>query len=156
MKTLQMLLGCSERRTGAIIEATVLDVCFNRAAVKTTKVLRLSEFTRWASCGGAELMILVANHLLPDPRLGEVTQEQLVQSIWLAKNRSSAPLIVMGAPSPHEHRFVEAGADATVSSMLNLDKLRAELNRVLDLPAPEEELEPEPRWSLTSLFGRGK
>ena len=156
MKTLQMLLGCSERRTAAIIEATVLDVCFNRAAVKTTKVLRLSEFTRWASCGGAELIILVANHLLPDPRLGEVTEEQLVQSIWLAKNRSSAPLVIMGAPSHYQHRFTEAGADATVTSMLNVDELRAELDRVLDLPAPEEEFEPQPRWSLTSLFGLGK
>jgi len=153
MKTLQMLLGCSERRTAAVIEATVLDVCYNRAAVKTAKVPRLGEFTRSAVCGSVELMVLVPHLLLAEPRLGEPTTEMVVQAVWLAKNRCPAPLVLLSSSAQDEYRFLEAGADAVLSGTLKPEDLHAQLARLISLPEPEEPL-AQPKWSFASIFSR--
>jgi len=154
MKTLQMLLGCSERRTAAMIEATVLDVCYNRAAVATNRVPRLGEFTRSACCGAFDLMILVTHHLLPEPRLGEPTLKALTHGIWAARNRCSGPLFVLSNTTEYALDFEQAGADAVLAGRFNAEELRASLQRVLVLPEHEEPV-LQPRWTFAALFNRG-
>jgi hypothetical protein len=154
MKTVHLLLGSSERRLNSFIEATVLDVCYNRAAVQCTRTSRLGEFVRLSGFGGVDLMILAANHQLPEPGRTESDSEVLVQAVWTAKNQCSAPLMVLGVASELEYRIREAGADAVAPARPKAEELKAELNRILSLPAPEEPVSRQSGWSLAALFGR--
>jgi len=152
---MHLLLGSSERRLNSLIEATVLDVCYNRAAVQVTRTSRLGDFVRHAGYGGLDLMILAANHQLPEPGRSESNEEVLVQAVWTVKNQCSAPLMVLGVAPEVEYRIREAGADVVVPTSLRAEELKAEFNRIISLPAPEEPAR-QSSWSLAALFGRGK
>jgi hypothetical protein len=155
MKTTHLLLGGAERRLNSVIEATVLDVCYNRAAVETTRVFRLGEFVRNGSSGSFEIMILVADHLLPETKLGEPGPDALIQAVWMVKSRSNAPLFVLGTSPEIEYRLLEAGADAVLSNAFDAQELRSELERLLALPEPRKIAET-PKWSFTAIFGRSE
>jgi DNA-binding response OmpR family regulator len=153
MKTLYLLLGSTERILNTLVETTVLDVCYDRAAVQCTKAGRLGEFLRTGSLGRFDLLILAPDRLLSEPGRAEASSETLVQSVWTLKNQSSAPLITLGAPPEEEYRLLEAGVDAFLPLPCSRDELRAEVERLLNLPA----VASPPRqksWSLSTLFGR--
>ncbi len=152
MKTLHLLIGGIERNLNRLIEATVLDVCYNRAAVACTKVARPGEFLRHGGGGGYELLILNADHLQPESGHAEPGEEQLVQTVWSIKNCYSAPLIVLGCSAELEYRFLEAGADAVLPGRWKGEELRLEVQRLLTLPA--EEPVHRRSWSLAGLFGK--
>lgn len=152
---MHLLLGSSERRLNSFIEAAVLDVFYNRAAVHCIRTNRLGDFVRHSGFGGVDLMILAANHQLPEPGRSESDSEVLVQAVWTAKNQCSAPLMVLGVAPELEYRIREAGADAVAPALPRAEELKSELHRILSLPAAE----PASRqggWSLAALFGLGK
>ncbi len=153
MKTLHLLIGGMERVSNRLVEATALDVCFNRAAVACTSTPRASEFLRRACCGGYELLVLHPKHLLAEAGRSEPTPETLIQVVWTVKSRCSAPLIVLGAEAEVEYRFLEAGADAVLVGRWKTEELRTEIERLLSLPEPEQ---PTRRrtWSLAGIFGK--
>ncbi len=153
MKTLHLLIGGLERNLNRLVEATVLDVCYNRAAVACITTPRASEFLRQGSCGSYELLVLNALHLLPESNGSEPTCETLIQLVWALKSRCSAPLVVLGSNPEYEYRFLEAGADAVLNGRWKAQELRSEVERLLSLPAPEK---PARRraWSLAGIFGR--
>ncbi|HEY5915202.1 MAG TPA: hypothetical protein VJA21_31805 [Verrucomicrobiae bacterium] len=152
MKTLHLLLGGAERRLTSAIQTTVLDVCFNRAAVAFTNSLRPNEFVRQGCCGCYELIILDTEHLLPELGRPELGSEELVQIVWTLKNQSSTPLVVLGATAEMEYRFLEAGADAVLVGRWKPDELRAAVDQQLALPHAEEP--PRRRnWSFAGFFG---
>ncbi len=152
MKTLHLLLGGSERRWNTVIQTTVLDVCYNRAAVAWTHCMRPNEFVRQACCGCYEMIILDIDHLLAEPGRPQLTSPELIQIVWTVRNQSPVPLIVVGATAELEYRFLEAGADAVLVGPLVTGELRNEIERQLALPEPEEPLRRRP-WSLAGLFG---
>jgi hypothetical protein len=153
MKTMHLLLGSSERRLSALIEAAVLDVCYNRAAIESTRITHLSEFVRNSSCGSFDVLVLLPHHLLPEEKQGAPGPEALVQAIWTVKNRCASPLLVVGSSSEMEYRFLEAGADAVLGITFKPEELRAELDKLITLPE-ETERPRAPKWSLAALFGR--
>lgn len=152
MKTLHLLLGGAERRLNSTIQTTMLDLCYNRAAVTCTNSLRPAEFLRQGCCGCYDLIILDADHLLAEAGRPEPSPESLVQVVWTLKNQSSAPLIVLGATAEMEYRFLEAGADAVLVGAWQTEELRAEMERQLSLPEPEK-AQRRSNWSLAGFFG---
>ena len=156
IKKINLLLGSAERRLNCVIEAAVLDVCYNQAAVESTKTLRLGEFVRHGSLGSFDLMMLLPDCLLAEPgqRGGGVPLERTLAAIRTLRNQRSTPLILLSSATEDHSRFVQAGADWVTHEAFNEDELKSEVRRLLQLPEPEPEPEPN-GWSLATLLVRG-
>ena len=156
MRKVHLLLGGAERSLNRVIEASVFDVCYNRAAVETTGAIRLGQFSRQGSLGSFDLMILIPECLLPEPNLGgnHVPLDHALATVRTLKQQISTPLIILTASAADQRLFLEAGADAVITEFFQTDRLKAELRRLLGFPEPTEAREME-GWSVAALFFRG-
>ncbi len=57
MKTLNILLGSSDRTATNRIEALLRDLCFERAMVECTRTARVDDLEKLGSCGWMDAII---------------------------------------------------------------------------------------------------
>ncbi len=156
MKTVHLLLGHSNRRINSLIEAAVLDLCYNRAAVQCTRAGRLDEFVRQACYKGFHLIILAPAGLLSErSRHGSWAGfEEVVRAIRVIKCQSSTAMIAIGVSTRNQSPLLEAGVDSILGLPFDRDEMKAEVGRLLALPEPSEEPAPS-RWPFAALLLRG-
>lgn len=155
MKTVKVLLGNSDRQMNNLIEATVLDVCYNQAVAQFTRTSRVGEFIDQARHGGFHLIILAPDNLLDDStrRASFVPLAEVVRAIRSIKSQHSTALLAVGVPAAGEVPLWEAGVDIVLRRPLDPDQLKSEVRRLWQLAEPVEAAEPR-RWSLAEALRR--
>jgi DNA-binding response OmpR family regulator len=156
MDKVNLLVANSERRLSNLIESLVLDVCFNQALVKTTRIGRADELIKLASSGAYQLVIVAADNLLPGPGLRDswVSADEAVQAIRAIRDRCDTPVIALAVFPADEVALLAAGVESVVRLPFNGEKLKREVRRILRMADPVETSKPS-RWSLNELFLRG-
>ena len=155
MKKLHILLGCADRRSNSLIEATLRDLCFEQADLELTKVSRLDEFARHASFAGYNLLLLAADDLLPSSKKRvPPTLEEALDTIATIHSRQSTPLMTLRVPARYEVALLEAGAVAALPAPLDMERLRTEVRQTLRIYAPVPEARPS-AWQWAEAFFRG-
>ena len=141
MKTINVLLGCAERRMSNPVEVLLHDVCFNYATINCAIVGRIDEFVRKGCLGGLDLLIIAPDNLRLAPGRRGVSQiEETVRALQTIKSKVTAPLIVVGGLS-HELQLMEAGAEAVVGFPLRGERMREVLCQTLRIPEPAQQVE---------------
>ena len=156
MDKVYVLVANSERRLTSFIESLVLDVCFGHACVETTRTVRADELTKLGSSGAYQLVIVVADNLLPGPVLRSpwVSADEAVQAIREIRSQCDAPVIAVAVFPGDEAALLEAGAECVVRLPFEAEQLRSEVRRVLRIPDPVEVTRTS-GWSLNDLLWRG-
>src|SRR5438067_12805136 len=134
MRTINLLLGNSDKRSNNLIEVAVRDVCYDLAVVECFKTTRLDEFTMRGCCEDFDLLILSPDHVSPG-RAGKGPRnsvEESVRAITTIKEARPAPIIAVAVPAEHELRLLMAGADNAFGVLFNEDALKCEVRRVLN------------------------
>src|SRR5437762_6483757 len=116
MKTLNLLIGNSDRRICNLIEVMVLDLCYNRASVNAARAARIDELAHKACREDFDLMIFAPENLLPAPGLEPCPQRILEAICQIRKVRSARkmPIIAFGASPEVEFSLTNAGADCVL------------------------------------------
>ena len=156
MKTINLLLAGTERRTNNLIQSVVLDACYNHAAVNCLQTGRVDELLSRGSRAGLDLIIATPNHLLPEPsrRSGTVSAAEVAGVIRTLKQLQAVPVVAVAVPAHDEWAFANAGADSILCLPFNGDALRAEVRRLLRMPQPAGEPESS-RGSTFTVLLRG-
>jgi DNA-binding response OmpR family regulator len=156
MEKVYVLVANSERRLSSFIESLVLDACFGHACVEATRVVRVDELIKLGSSGAYQLVIVVADNLLPGPVLRSpwVSADEAVQAIREIRSQCDTPLIAVAVFPGDEASLLEAGAECVVRLPFEAEQLRSEVRRVLRLADRVEEPKPS-GWSLNDLLWRG-
>jgi hypothetical protein len=161
MRTVNLLVGTSERRLNNLIETLVLDVCYNQAAVQSTRTMRADEFARQGCSPSFKLIIVAPDHLLPAPsrRGSRVAIEDITDAARVIKNRCGTPIIAFSISEEEDVALWEAGVDSVLRLPLNSEHLKNEVRRLLQMPErveePAEEAPAANRWSLAATLSRG-
>jgi len=164
MKTINLLLGNSDRRINNLVEVAVRDVCYDLAVVECHRTARLDELTQRGSCGDFDLIIIAPGHLV----LGLVRRnprdpiEEAVRAIRTIKEHRAVPILGVAVPAEHELRVLMAGAENVFGAFFNVEVMKSEVRRVLNLaekveePAPARSSRPSFTESLMRGFDRFK
>lgn len=154
MKTVHVLLANSERRTNNLIEVALRDVCYDHALVQCAFTRRLDEALHRGSSEEFSMIFLAPDHLVSGPpqRASRCSTRDGAAAIRTLKSRRSVPIVAVGVRPHDELPLLEAGADRVFGVLFDSDSLRLETRRLLHLPEPVLQPEPEAtRWS----FGAG-
>jgi len=157
MKTINLLLGNSDRRINNLVEVAARDVCYDRAVVECFKTADLDEFIQRGCVEEFDLIIIAPEHLRPGPvrRNTRNAIEEAVRAICTIKEHRQVPIIGVAVPAEHELRILMAGADNVFGVLFNDEVLKSELRRVLGL-AEQAEVPPSPsRASFAGVLLRG-
>jgi len=151
MKTLNLLIGNSDRSVCNLIEVMVLDVCYNRASVKTTRAARIDELAHKACREDFELMIVAPDSLLPAPGLEPCPQRTIEAFHQIRKVRSSrkTPIIAFSVSPEREFPLTSAGVDCVLCLPFHPEELKAAVELRLNLPAAR----PEHATTTDNSFG---
>lgn len=156
MKTLNLLIGHSDRRICNLIEVLVLDLCFNRASVNTTRAVRIDELAHKACREDFDLTIVAPDNLLPPPGLEPSPQRiiEAVQQIRKVRTPRKMPIIAFAVSPEREFPLTNAGADCVLGLPFHPEELKAAVELRLNLPAarPEHSLADN---SFAAAFIRG-
>ncbi len=154
MRTINLLIGNTDRRINNLVEALVLDVCFERAAVESYRVGKLSEFLRQALSGQFELAILAPDWLcLEDTgRKAPVTLQQVASSIRIIKRQTPTPVLAINVSRPAQHVLTDTGVDCVFGMPFNVEDLRPHARRLLQMPETVEAPEPKTVPLLAALL----
>ena len=159
MKTINLLLGNSDRRINNQVEVAVRDVCYDRAVVECYRTARLDEFIQRGSCEDFDLILMAPDHLLPGPvrRGSRDPIEEAVRAIRTIKEHRTVPIIGVAVPAEHELKVLMAGADNVFGAFFNAEVLKSEVRRVLNLAeiAEETSLAASSRPSFAETIMRG-
>ena len=152
MKTINVLLGNSDRRINNLVEVAVRDVCYDLAVVECYRTARLDEFTQRGSCEDFDLIIMAPEHLAAGPvrKASRNPIEEAVRAIGAIKEHRNVPIIGVAVPSEHELKVLMAGADNVFGAVFNVEVLKSEVRRVLNLSEIVEE--PSPTRSSRPSF----
>jgi DNA-binding response OmpR family regulator len=156
MKTLNLLLGHSDRQICNRIEVMVLDVCYNRASVRTTRANRIDELAHKACREEFDLMIVAPDALLPAPGL-EPCPERIIEAVrQIRKVRAprKMPIIAIAVSAEREFRLTNAGADCVLGLPFHPEELKAAVELRLNLPAARPEHSPAEN-SFAAVLMRG-
>jgi CheY-like chemotaxis protein len=155
METIKLLLANSDRGANNQVEVAVLDVCYDRAAVESTRASRLDEFVHQGSLCDFDLIVVGADTLYRD------RSQQCcagLEDVWKAvetiRAHSSAPLIALTRQVSSGTALLEAGADSVLPLPLSADQLKNELRALLDLSGLVGGDE-SPRWAGIGSLLRG-
>jgi DNA-binding response OmpR family regulator len=153
METIKLLLAHADRRVTNQIEVAVLDVCYDRAVVQSTRTARLEEAVRQGSLWDFDLIIIGAGNLFADrAQQAWAGLEAVAEGIRTIRSQSSAPIVALSGSPEWLDTLREAGAHSVLRFPFNADQLKAEVRPLLDLNGHVETAEPN-RWSsLGSLF----
>ena len=158
MDRLNVLLGIAERRTGNLIEAAVLDACYEQALAEFTRTSRIDQLVLWGARGGFDLLVVGADLLLADPgrRAGWASSPEVIEAIRGVRARCSTPLLVLTNTIEDEELLLEAGARTVLPLPLQPEPFKAEVRRLLGLPEFAESSEPSrSRWFSAATLFRG-
>jgi hypothetical protein len=141
MKTLNLLTGNSDRSICNLIEVMVLDVCYNRASVKTTRAVRIDELAHKACREEFDLMIFAPDNLLPPPGLDLCPQRivEAIDQIRRVRAPSKMPIIGFAVSPEQEFALTEAGVDCVLGLPFHREELKAAVELRLNLPAARPE-----------------
>jgi hypothetical protein len=153
MENIKLLLAHADRRISNQIEVVVLDVCYDRAAVRSTRTARLDELVHQGSLWEFDLIIVGAERLYRDrDQQAWATLPDVANAIVDIRLRSSAPIVAYVASEESCEALLQAGADCVLHTPLDSEQLKTELRSLLDLNELVD-AEPADRWSgLSSLF----
>jgi len=153
MDTIKLLLAHADRRVTNLVEVAVLDVCYDQAAVQSTRTTRLDEFVRQGSLWDFDLIVVGAENLYAER--GKQTwagSESVVQGIRTIRSQSSVPIIAMTSCQELGEALLEAGAHSVLGVPFSAERFKSEVRPLLDLNGLAEAEETN-RWSaLGSLF----
>jgi hypothetical protein len=159
MKTINLLLGNSDRRINNLIEVAVRDVCYDLAVVECYRTARLDEFTQRGCCEGFDLIVIAPGHLAPGlvKRTPRDPIEEAVRAIRAIKEHRTVPILGVAVPAEHELRMLMAGTDNVFGAFFNVEVMKSEVRRVLNLAEKVEEAAPvrSSRPSFTESLMRG-
>jgi len=141
MKTLNLLIGNSDRRICNLIEVMVLDLCYNRASVRTTRATRIDELAHKACREDFDLMIFAPDNLLPAPGLEPCPQRivEAMRQIRKVRTPRKMPIIAFGVAPEREFPLSTAGADCVLGLPFHPEELKAAVELRLNLPAARPE-----------------
>jgi hypothetical protein len=156
MKTLNLLIGHSDRRICNLIEVLVLDICYNRASVNTTRAARIDELAHKACREDFDLMIVGPDNLCPAPGLEPCPQRiiEAIHQIRKVRTPRKMPIIAFAVSPEREFPLTNAGADCVLGLTFHPEELKAAVDLRLNLPAAR----PEHSFADTSFataFMRG-
>ena len=156
MKTLNLLLGNSDRRICNLIEVMVLDVCYNRASVKTTRAARIDELAHKACREEFDFMIVAPASLLPAPGLEPCPQRviEAIRQIRKVRTPRRMPIIAIAVSPEGEFPLTNAGADCVLGLPFHPEELKAAVELRLNLPAARPEHSKTDN-SFATLLTRG-
>lgn len=157
MKTLNLLIGNSDRSICNMIEVMVLDVCYNRASVKSTRAVRLDELAHKACREEFDFMIFAPDNLLPAPGLEPCPQRTIEAIHQIRKVRAprKMPIIAFSVSPEREYPLTEAGVDCVLGLPFHPEDLKAAVDLRLNLPAARPEQAATTDNSLGAVLMRG-
>jgi DNA-binding response OmpR family regulator len=119
----------------------VLDVCYNRASVNTTKAARIDELAHKACREDFDFMIFAPDNLLPAPGLEPCPQRivEAIRQIRKVRTPRKMPIIAFAVSSEQEGVFATAGADCVLGLPFHPEELKAAVELRLNLPAARPE-----------------
>lgn len=153
MENIKLLLAHCDRRVSNQIEVAVLDVCYDRAAVTSSRTARLDELSHQACLRDFDIIVVGADNLFRD-RTQRVwaTAEEVAAAIANIRLHSSSPIVAYAGSEESCDALLQAGADCVLTFPFDGDELKRELRSLLDWNDYVEE-EPANRWSgLGSFF----
>jgi hypothetical protein len=146
METIKLLLAHSDRQVSNLIEVAVLDVCYDRAVVESSRTSRLDEFIRQGGLRDFDLIVAGAGHLFRDRnQQAWAAPEEVAQAMETIRVQRSTPIIALTASGGAVEALLEAGADSVLRCPLNAEQLKTELRALLDLNGFVEAAEST-RW----------
>jgi CheY-like chemotaxis protein len=155
MDTIKLLLAHSDRRLSNQVEVAILDVCYNRAVVNSTRILRLDEFVHQGGLWDFDLMVLGAENLFVDRTQKEcASPDGVAKAIAQVRQHRSTPIIALCANESSSEELLQAGADVVLCSPFNPDQLKAEVRSLLDLTSIMEPVSST-GWSAFGSLIRG-
>lgn len=156
MEKINLLLAHADRRASNRIEAMVLDVCYNQAAVHCARTGRVDGLLRHGSCEGFDLIIVAAHHLEASRRAVWAPIGEVARAIEAISRYHPTPVIAIGVPPEDEFLLRQAGVEIVLGHPFDLDELKAEVRRVLGIGELTEKPEPSRgRWSFAGNLLRG-
>src|SRR5208283_1890250 len=97
MKTVNLLLGSSDRCVNNLLEAAVRDVCYPHAVVECSRAQRIDEFVRQGRSKWANLIVVAPDHLLPmlNRRASRLASDEVANAIREIRTRHDAPVFAV-------------------------------------------------------------
>lgn len=142
MRRINILLASAERRTSNVLEAMVLDVCYEQAVAAITRTARIDELVNYGSRDGLELIVITADHLLAEPsrRGAMVTNAEVLRAIRLIREHRSTAILAATLSAANEPALLDAGVSfVTTGLVLNSEQIKSELRRFLQVPVLAQE-----------------
>jgi len=157
MKSLNLLIGNSDRSVCNMIEVMVLDLCYNRATVKTTRAVRLDELAHKACREEFDFMIFAPDNLLPAPGLEPCPQRTIeaIHQIRKVRVPCKMPIIAFSASPERDYPLTVAGVDCVLGLPFHPEELKAAVELRLNLPAAHPEHVATTDNSLGAMLMRG-
>lgn len=153
METIKLLLAHADRRVTNQIEVAVLDVCYDRAVVRSTRTARLDEAVQQGSLWDFDLIVLGAGYLFADrSQHSWAGLEAVSEAIHTIRSQRSAPIIAVCGCLEWQDALLEAGAHSVLKFPFNVDQLKARVRPLLDLSLDGGNETPSNRWAFGSLF----
>jgi len=156
MKTINLLLASSDPRSSNLVQAAVLDACYNQAAVETIRTSHLDELVSLGRRDGIDLIVVTPGKLQPAAKspVSGVTKDEMAQAIAALKRYSLRPLLAVDVRPQDELVFRQAGADAVFCFPFDSGALKARVRRILKLTGNPGQA-PVEKPSLSGLLLRG-
>ena len=156
METIKLLLAHADRRVTNQIEVAVLDVCYDRAVVRSTRTARLDEAVHQGSLWDFDLIVLGAGNLFADrAQRSWAGLEAVSEGIHTIHSQSSAPIIAVCGCLEWQEALLEAGAHSVLKFPFNTDQVKARVRPLLDLNTDGERETSSNRWAAFGSLFRG-
>jgi CheY-like chemotaxis protein len=155
METIKLLLANSDRKVNNQVEVAVLDVCYDRAAVESTRAARLDEVVHQGSLWEFDLIVVGVDGLFRDRNQQSCASiEDVARAIETMRAHCSTPIIALTGAASAGTALLNAGADSVLPLPLCPEQLKTELRASLDLNGFVE-AEDSGRWSGLDSLVRG-
>jgi len=155
MESIKILLAHSDRRVSNQIEVAILDVCYNQAVAKATRITRLDELVHQGGLWDFDLIVIGADHLYADK-----TQKnwagalRVVQAVERIREHRSTPIIALASNQATVDALMQAGVDMVVGSPFQVEEFKLEVRSLLELGSTLEAVKPS-GWSMVGSLLRG-
>jgi hypothetical protein len=156
MRTLNLLLGTSDRRISNLIEVMIRDICYNRAVINISRVGRLDEFIERGKREAFDLVIFAPDALVPAGRQ-TVTPRSValgLRQMRAVRTHQEMPIIAISVSPEQELPLTDAGTDCVLGLPFRFEDLKSAVRLYLKLPFEVDET-PAERWTLAGFLLRG-
>jgi DNA-binding response OmpR family regulator len=134
METIKLLLAHADRRVNNLIEVAVLDVCYDRAVVQSTRTTKLDELVHQGSLWDFHLIVVgVDNLLLNRGQQGSASPEEISKAIQTIRSQNSTPIIAFTGKAESRKVLLEAGAHSVLEFPFKPEQLKSAIRPLLDL-----------------------